>query len=323
MMELKLIEEKEKWDGFLKENAGSFLQSFDWGRFQEGNSKKIFRMALTESGKIFLQAQIIENRLPFGKYFYIPYGPVFNKENSSEENIRLFLSFIKESKELAEKEKAIFLKIEPIFDLPEAPGSRFCRERVQPRKTLILDLAEPEEMLRNLKKNTRYNINLAQKKGVEIRMLDSYSDVFYRLLRKTRERQGFHSYPENYYKKMFDFATDDFQVKLFLAEHSGNPVAATIAIFFGNRATSLHTGFDYKYRELKAPYLLRWRIILEAQKKGLKEYDFWGIDEKKWPGVTALKKSFGGREEEYGQGREIIFDKKWYIFYRILKAILR
>lgn len=317
-----MVKEKENWNDFVKANGGSFLQSFDWGRYQENDSKKIFRISLVKEEKILLQAQIIENSLPFGNYFYIPYGPVFNKENMAEESREALVFFLKETEKLAKQGKTIFLKIEPVFELLGMPGLRSLQSRIQPQKTLILDLADPVEMLRNLKKNTRYNINLAQKKGVTVRILDEYSDIFYSLLQKTKERQGFHSFSENHYRKMFDFFSDDFQVKLFLAEYSGNPVAATVAIFFGSRATSLHTGFDHKYKELKAPYLLRWSIILEAQKRGLKEYDFWGIDEKRWPGVTALKRSFGGREVEYGTAREMIFDKKWHLVYKLARKML-
>lgn len=324
-MEFRRAVAKEIWDGFLKENDGSFLQSFGWGEFQERNSRKIFRATVTENEKILLGAQIIKIQASFKNYFYIPYGPVFNKENDPKKNVDYFLLFLEEVRALAKEENAIFLRIEPVFNLPEVKGLFFkdCAKRVQPKKTLVLDLENSEaELLANLKKNTRYNINLAERKGVKIKISDNYSGIFYDLLKKTRERQGFYSYKDDYYRKMFEFNSSDFQAKLFSAEYEGSPVASTIAIFFGERATSLHTGFDDKYKELKAPYLLRWNIIMEAKRRGLKEYDFWGIDEKKWPGVTALKKSFGGREVEYGQGKEIVFDKKWYLAYKLARKII-
>jgi lipid II:glycine glycyltransferase (peptidoglycan interpeptide bridge formation enzyme) len=84
----------------------------------------------------------------------------------------------------------------------------------------------------------------------------------------------------------------------------------------------LHTGFDYRYRALKAPYLVRWSIIQEGKKLGKKWCDFWGIDEKKWPGVTRLKRSFNGTEVEYGVGKEMVFSPAWYFLYNIVRIIL-
>ncbi len=54
---------------------------------------------------------------------------------------------------------------------------------------------------------------------------------------------------------------------------------------------------------------------------GAKEIDFWGIDEKKWPGLTAFKRGFNGQEIEYPQGRDIIFQKRWYLIYQFLRKV--
>ena len=138
---------------------------------------------------------------------------------------------------------------------------------------------------------------------------------------KTGERKEIGIYSQNYYRKILDIYTDDFQSELFLAKYQGKFIAASIAVFFGKKAVSLHSGLDYQYRTLKAPYLLRWQIISESKKRGFKIYDFWGIDEKKWPGITFFKKSFGGQEIEYGRGIDLVFDKKFYFFYKLLKKL--
>ena len=71
-----------------------------------------------------------------------------------------------------------------------------------------------------------------------------------------------------------------------------------------------------------APYLLQWEQIKEAKKRGCIEYDFWGIDDKKWPGVTRFKKGFGGQEITYPGAFDLIFQPIWYRLYKIAKRII-
>jgi len=321
-MEIEFIKNSEKdyWNKFIIKNKGSFLQSFEWGEFQENLSKKVWRILVKRREEIILAAQVIEERMKFKSYFYIPYGPIFSsgdKTNSLE-----FL--LKEIKSLAEKEGAVFLRIEPVVDLPKTNISlKDSTKRLQPQKTMLVDSNKgEEELIQSFEKRTRYNIKLAEKKGVKINILNNYSKNFYNLLNKTKERQEFKSYPEAYYEKLLKIEGKDFQTKIVLAEFEGKPIVATLALFFGDKVTTLHTGFDYRYRALKAPYLVRWSIILEGKRLGKKECDFWGIDDKKWPGVTHLKRSFNGKEIEYGKGKEMVVNSGWYFLYNILRIIL-
>lgn len=326
-MELSFIEKENKnpWNDFLIRHQGSFLQSFEWGEFQKMLSKKVWRMELREREKTLLQAQIIKEKRFFKSYLYLPYGPIFNLETSLSDREKALSVLLENIQSLAHKEKAFFFRVEPISPLFSISGFDFQNPavRTQPQKTMVLDLGKTEEeLLRSFRKRTRYNIRLAEKKGVEIKISDRYSDIFYKLLKKTKERQGFRSYPEIYYKKLFRVNNDYFKVNLFLAEYQNEVIVASIIIFFDGRATSLHTGSDSEYSAFKAPYLLRWKTILEAKKRGYKEYDLWGIDEKKWPGVTHLKKSFRGREVEYGPAEDIVFEQNWYKIYKIIRKLI-
>jgi lipid II:glycine glycyltransferase (peptidoglycan interpeptide bridge formation enzyme) len=111
-------------------------------------------------------------------------------------------------------------------------------------------------------------------------------------------------------------------LKLFIAEYEDRIIAANIVMFFGNRAVYLHGASSNECRNLMAPYLLQWEQIKEAKKQGCEIYDFWGIDEKKWPGVTRFKKGFGGEEIDYSGTFDFIFDKTWYEIYKIAKRII-
>jgi len=326
-MEINFIDEnkKEIWNEFVVENNGSFLQSFEWGEFQKQFLQKVWRIRVNKNGREFLQAQIIKEKIFPITYFYIPYGPVFNEHSLLREREESFNLFLREIGKLAKKERALFLRIEPIVSLPKIENFYFrdSLKRNQPQRTLTLNLEKSEnDLLENMRGKTRYNIGLAQRRGVEIKRSDDYSDIFYHLIRKTRERQGFSSYTEEHYKKIFKIS-NDFKVKMFLAEYQEKVIVASIVVFFGDRVISLHTGSDYECRALKGADLLRWNVILYAKKMGYKIYDFWGIDEKKFPGVTNFKKGFGGEAAEYPFGVDIIFNNTWYQIYTMMKKIKR
>ena len=71
-----------------------------------------------------------------------------------------------------------------------------------------------------------------------------------------------------------------------------------------------------------APYLSQWEQIKEAKKQGFQIYDFWGIDEINWPGVTRFKNGFGGKEIEYIGAYDYVFQPWWYVVYKGTKKIL-
>ena len=326
MMNINFFQENnsEKWNAFLIKNNGSFLQSFEWGESQKQFSHKIWRVVVNTNERKIFQAQVIKEKRAFVNYFYIPYGPVFDKNIMEEEKKQAFNLFLREIQLLAKKEKAVFLIIEPTVSLPQIENFdfKFLSRRIQPRKTSILNLEKLEqELLKNMQKKTRYNIKLAEKKGVKIEMSDSYLDIFYNLVKKTKKRQNFISHSEEHYKKLFEINSKDFRVKMFLTKYKEKTIIASIKIFFGNQITSLHTGSDYKYRSLKGMGLSHWNAFIYGKQQGYKTYDFWGIDEKKYPGVSDFKKGFGGKDLEYPAGINIVFDNNKYIIYNVMRKI--
>jgi lipid II:glycine glycyltransferase (peptidoglycan interpeptide bridge formation enzyme) len=303
--------QKKQWNQLVIQNNGSFLQSWQWGEFQKSLGRRIWRIVIEG-----LKGLVIKHTLPLGKsYLYCPRGPVIENPkpksqipNKTQNPNHKFQTFLEEIEKIARQERAIFLKIEPsLLDSKfQIPNSKFVRslKEIQPSKTLILDITKPEEELLNqMHPKTRYNIRLAQRKGVRIRpSLGSgtrESQVFLDLLEKTAQRDKFRPHPREYYQKMLEVLGREGMIKLFLAQRQNQIIAANLVCFFGQTATYLHGASDYNFRQLMAPHLLQWQAILEAKELGLKYYDFWGIDEKKWPGLTRFKKGFGGQEVVY------------------------
>jgi len=328
---------KKFCNDFLIVNNSSFLQSFEWGEFQEKLGRKIWRLQVVEGEEVFLQALVIKKPLRFGKsYLYVPFGPCF-KEGLTEQQVKqAFETLVEETKKIAKTEKSTYCYLEPRkllgnFLSRKLPSNFLkAQKRIQPQQTLVIDLLPSEEQIfKSLKsKTTRYNIRFAEKKGVEFVVPEITGekeiDIFYNLAQKSAKRDGFLNYDKNYFKKLFAMSTEQMSVKLFFAKHENNYIAANIFVFFGTTAVHLFGGFDHNFRSLMAPYFMHWNQMLFAKNEmKCKVYDFWGIDEKKWPGVTHFKRSFGGKEITYPQGYDVVFDAKWYNLFKLARKILK
>jgi peptidoglycan pentaglycine glycine transferase (the first glycine) len=320
-MQIKNIVDKNILDDFVSTQGRSqFLQSWEWGEFQEKAGNKIFRIGVEESGELVVAATLIKKSLFFGKsYFYCPRGPLISIKNYE---LRITNYFFDEIKKIAEQENIIFLRFEPSFEIQNSKLEILRSIDIQPSKTLILDLTKSEEeLLAAMHQKTRYNIRLAEKKGVKIIEAGTEKfDDFWRLMEVTCARDKYRLHSCGYYAKMLSKKN---LIKLYLAEYKNKPIAAVLASFSGDTVTYLHGASDNEERNVMAPFLLQWEIIKIAKQAGYKYYDFYGIDENKWPGVTRFKKGFGGEEMEYPGTYDLIFNYIWYKVYNWLRKIRR
>ena len=316
MLEVKQIDDKIKWNNFLlnqPSQTGIFLQSAEWLDFQEMMGHKIYRLGLIdEKNNLKTICGAIVNSLPLGKkYFYIPRGPIGEPG-----------ALIDEIKKTTQKDGSIFLKIEPLTEI-SLPTSLHVAP-IQPKQTLVLDLTKSEdELLGAMHEKTRYNVRLAEKKNLVLKT--GALEDFWKLMEETTARDKFHAHPKKYYETMLKNINGDgkteMRVELKVAYFENHPTAAAIVGYFGGTATYLHGASSHEYRNLMAPYFLHWEIIKEAKNLGYKFYDFWGIDEAKWPGVTRFKKGFGGFEINYPGTFDLPINKLWYKIYNLAKKI--
>ncbi len=315
--------EKEKWNLFIRENSdGGLLQSWEWGEFQTSLGRKVIRI----SKKNDFIANLIKYPLLFNKfYLYCPRGPIL--ERSKFKNQKLDLSsFIEEIKSIAKKENVIFFRFDPPFSSDyQFENLKLIKTKpFQPQQTLILDLSKSEEeLLKDMHQKTRYNIKLAQKKGVKIREgSEKDTEIFWTLIQKAAKRNGFKTHPKIYYQKLIEVLGKKNLVKLFIAQIKERPIAAILVAFFNKKGYYLHGGSDYQYRNLMAPYLLQWHAILEAKRRNLKFYDFWGVDPKKWPGLTRFKAGFAPKTKSISYLGTYDIPFNWlYYGYKIARFI--
>ena len=272
------------------------------------------------------QGQCLEHRLGLGvKYAYLP--RVSDCGSVISDQLSVFLK----------NNNFAFIRIESVEKWSLITGHRSLVKNRQPRATLILDLTQTEDaLLQSMHSKTRYNISLAERKGVVAREKKNIN-VFWKLNEATIARDKFKSHNKNYYAKMLETE----MCRQLTAYFNGQPIAAILLIIFGDACVYLHGASSNEERNLMAPYLLQWRGIQLAKQLGCKYYDFWGIAPAskvgepstcfhnlcwevghRWTGVTRFKAGFGGKTREYPQAVDVVLNKSKYYVYLALRRVL-
>jgi lipid II:glycine glycyltransferase (peptidoglycan interpeptide bridge formation enzyme) len=182
-------------------------------------------------------------------------------------------------------------------------------DTIQPQRTIVIDLRPSEEdILAAMKQKTRYNIRLAEKKGVTVRQ-GTADDLaaFNRLMSATGQRDRFGIHQPEYYRAAFELFAPD-RAALWLAEYEGRPLAGVMVFAVGETAAYLYGASSDEERQRMPAYAAQWAGIRWAKERGCANYDLWGIpdateDELEagftdrqdglWP-VYRFKRGFGG-----------------------------
>lgn len=297
------------------DGAKSFLQSGFWGSFKArfGWNARSFLVDWGEGGTLPLL--VIRRRLAPGVSFvYVPLGPELPAEFPGTESARqeaLLELALALQRELPPD--TAFIRFDPPWFTtgehvaPPTLSSPFIRAGadVQPPDTVLVDLGkDEEEILAAMKQKWRYNIRLAGKKGVIVKRLDEKGlDIFYGLYKTTarRDKIAIHSY--EYYRVLFQHSREyhdkSQELRLYVAEHEGEALAAIIVLFRGEEATYLYGASSDAKRNLMAPYALQWQAMQDARSRGCLRYDLYGIPPEENPlhpmaGLYRFKTGFGG-----------------------------
>lgn len=323
-------------DEFIQKNStcGGFLQSNQWAEFQ--NDFGIRKHNISDND---FWSNVLEYNLPLvGKYFYIPRGPVRDK-NIKHDKLK---NCIHDLIELAKINKAGWIRLDSFdkdiegiiqelkYKLVKAPHD------MQPKQLFVLDIDKSEEeILAQMKPKTRYNIKVAEKKNVAIVILNGFennkkTEKFLDLIEKTGSRKGINFHSKEYYRKMLKNISSD-NLKLYLAVYENKIIAGAILVIYGQMATYLHGASDDNNRNVMAPFLLQWQMIKDARENGAKKYDFGGVSigeddkerEKKWFGVTRFKQGFSKNNLplEFSGSYDIIVSPIKYWAYRVIQKI--
>ncbi|MHB1006549.1 MAG: lipid II:glycine glycyltransferase FemX [Chloroflexota bacterium] len=280
-MQIRLVEDQQAWEGLLCGLPhGNILQSYQWGEFKAAYGWRPLRLLAERAGRPVAGAQVLLRGLPLGALAYVPRGPML--DFADREAVDSLLGAIHAR---AREAGAFFLKMEP--DLPcSAPLVVDLRSRgyrpgaaIQPQSSIVVDLRpEPKAMEQRLSPRTRYNIRLAERKGLRCRPGgEADLPAFYRLLVETAGRGSFAVHPYEYYLDLWRRFGVNGRARLLLVEHSGDPLAATMFFVGDGVASQFYSGSAAVRRQLKPNELMQWQALLYARELGCRSYDLWGI----------------------------------------------
>lgn len=306
--------------------AAHILQTWQWGQVKEQHGWKMLpKTWQNTSGEVQAAALVLQRTVQPAKFgaalrvLYVPRGPLVNWTDP-EWRWRV----VEDLQALARHQKAIFIKIDPEVvtgvGIPGQPGADetelgqqvqngltargwlYSSDQVQFKNTVWIDLrGNEEDWLGRMKQKARYNIRLAEKKGVKVRIakLDELP-ALYKMYAETSVRDGFVIRSQEYYLAVWKQFIQARMATALLAEVEGQLVAGLVLFHFARRAWYLYGMSTNQHREKMPNSLLQWTAMKRAKEMDCRYYDLWGAPEvfdesdSMW-GVYRFKEGLGGQ----------------------------
>ena len=291
---------------------------------------------------LILKRQIINNGFAARlSVLYSPKGPLLDWTNELLRN-----RVLDDLQTFAKRQGAIFLKMDPDIvlgtgipkgedDVIDNGGHtviselkrrrwKYSSDQIQFKNTVLIELKpSEEEMLARMKQKTRYNIRLAEKKGVMMRVgtLEDLATL-YEMYAETSMRDGFVIREEGYYRTVWEtfMSSEEPTCEPLIAEVDGEPVAAIFVFYFAGRAYYVYGMSRNAHREKMPTYLLQWEAMKRAKAKGFNMYDLWGApdvfdeSDSMW-GVYRFKEGLGGKVVRTVGAWDFAPNPFWYKIY--------
>ena len=285
------------------------LQSWEWGEFRKKAGNEVVRF---EFGQITLHPLPLTN-YQIGAFIK---GP------------KPTAKMLTELKKLAKEKNLIYIKLEPNVIVNSNLKSQDSKLQVKNKASIIkmlkksgavpgrtlftptsfwLDLTKSEnELFQSFHPKTRYNIRLAQRKGVEV-LEDNSQTAFERYLELTKEtvkRQGFYAHTEKYHRLMWETlhlemikAGKEPIARLLTARYKGQIITTWILFVWHDFLYYPYGASSSQYKNVMANNLVMWEAIRYGQRLKLKTFDLWGREPGK--GFTRFKEGYRPQVVEF------------------------
>ena len=309
----------DSWDQHLGALDGHLLQSWRWGAFKQHHGWCASRLRVIDPAGEAMAQVLYRFKGPVS-VGYIPRGPAMYGDPAI-----LWPLLLTQIDASARKNRAIMTIIE--LNEPLGLTGSFKEAGVvrgpthpQPGRTVKLPLADDDAMLKQMHQKTRYNVRLAQRRGVDIeqhRADPEAIEAFYGLMQDTAHRNEFGIHSREYYEDFLRIFGDD-AVLLFARVDDGALAAVLVAACFGNEAIYMYGASSTQHRAHGAAFLLQFEAMRWGRDRGCKTYDLWGIPDQDpekvisdnqsaiagtkgddWRGLYRFKTGFGGEIVTY------------------------
>lgn len=339
--------ELEEYEEFVKNHPkGHFAQSLKWAELKKEWKHEIVTVR-DENGKIQAAMLLLIRKIPVFKntIIYSPRGPVCDVHDE-----KLLSELIKKAEEVVKKNKGFLLQLDPDVPNNDMEFKKIVKNNgfnviekltnlnkvLQPRIVFRLNLKNKteDEIFKEFHSKTRYNIRLAMKKGVTIRV-GNREDIaeFEKLMEITGKRDNFPIRTKEYFEEIYDVLGKD-NVRFLFAEYEGKPIAAVLDFLYGDKVWYMYGASSNEYRNLMSTYLLQWEGIKWALENKCNYYDFRGIcaidENTKNEGLYRFKKGFNPDLIEFTEIYKVynhfiyfMYDKVFDIYRKIRVKLMK
>ncbi len=326
---------RSAWNGSLSALNGHLLQSWEWGDFKGRHGWKPVRIATADGSGL---AQVLFRHRGPVSAAYIPRGPALDHSGSGS------MELLDRIDAISKEHRSLYTLVEPNEPVPWSDSVESDKrwspgpDHIQPGRTVKIDLADDDVMLKQMHQKTRYSVRLAMRKGVAVESFEGLDEpgfqIFYRLLRETSNRNEFGIHHEDYYRDFLQsFGSNAL---MLIARVDGEPAAGLIGASFGEEAIYMYGGSSAENRAHGAAFLLQFEAMRWARDKGMKRYDLWGIPMRDpesqsetnahvpatrgddWRGLYRFKAGFGGNIVEYPRTLERVY---WPLATRLARRV--
>jgi peptidoglycan pentaglycine glycine transferase (the first glycine) len=355
--------ESNIWNSIIsKLPTPHFLQTYEWGQVKakygwsplyavwdaDGRWKvesDPFLLSTFQSpvaAALILKRQILRNGFAARlSILYSPKGPLLDWTNESLRN-----RVLNDLQSFARKHGAIFLKMDPdvvlgtgipnnqddaldnggqaVMSELKRRGWGYASDQIQFKNTVLIDLnPSEEEILGRMKQKTRYNIRLAERKGVSVRVgTKDDLPMLYKMYAETSVRDGFVIRDKVYYQTVWNLFinSSDPTCEPLIAQINGEAVASIFVFYFARRAYYVYGMSRDAHREKMPTYILQWEAIRRAKARGCIVYDLWGApdvfdeSDSMW-GVYRFKDGLGGKVMRTLGAWDFAPNPLWYKMY--------
>lgn len=300
----------DRWDAFVASvPGGHHVQTSRWAEVKAVLGWRARRTVVVEDGRIVAGCQILIRDVPVaGAVAYAPRGPLIDARDPARLD-----AVLEGLRTLAKRERVAYLKLQPPTDRPDLEpellqrGFKASALEAAPTATVLVDLArDPEAILASMRSTARRHVRGAGRRGLLARLGDASDlETFVRIVQSTSARQGFHAYPDTYYRQMWD--SFEGHRALVIVERDGAPLSALLLIGWNDHVIYKMGGWSGDRSAGHPNELAHWTAMEWSRERGYRFYDLEGIPpdmaaavlrgepvDGRWPGRARFKLGLGG-----------------------------
>ncbi len=337
MLVVKPIADKATWEAFVRQfEPQNFLQSWNFGEFNRQLGDQPLYLGVFDGEAQVGAGLFVKTLARRGSYYACAAGPLVVYDGrplvgslgveQSETYQVVLTALMQYLKSLAGG--MVFARVRSNLVATDVSQSSFAKAGFKPspmhlhaEESWLLDLTQSaDDILANMRKNTRYYVRRAPKDGVVVEQTTSLDavEILSQLQAETVARHKFIPFSAGYFQKLFSTFVADNQVAMFVARFEDKSFAAAMINYYGDQAVYHYAASDSEHAKLPGAYAILWEAILEAKRRGCKWFNFWGVvgDEDKdhpWFGLSQFKKGFGGYAVNYLHAQDYALSWKYWL----------